>query len=120
MLGWYISMLFLTIHHTIKDPYPQPLRWPVNPTDEKYVPTSVPGWEKDQASTQQKEVSFIGTMYNTDDFYKKYLLLLLSLLYSRLLGLGRFFSFLILNTVGRTPWTGDQPFARPLPTYRTT
>jgi hypothetical protein len=45
---------------------------------------------------------------------------LLSLrLYSHSLGLGRFFSFLILNTVGRTPSTGDQPVARPLPTRRT-
>jgi hypothetical protein len=41
-------------------------------------------------------------------------------LYSPLLGLGRFFSFLILYTVGRTPWTGDQPVARPLPIHRTT
>jgi hypothetical protein len=31
-----------------------------------------------------------------------------------------FFSFLILYTVGRTPWTGDQRVARPLPTHRTT
>jgi hypothetical protein len=31
-----------------------------------------------------------------------------SWLYSPLLGLGHFFSFLILHTVGRTPWTGDQ------------
>jgi hypothetical protein len=37
-----------------------------------------------------------------------------------LLGLGRFFSFLILYTFGRTPWTGDQPVARALPTRRTT
>jgi hypothetical protein len=36
------------------------------------------------------------------------------------LDLGRFFSFLILYTVGRTPWTGDQPVTRPLPTHRTT
>jgi hypothetical protein len=36
------------------------------------------------------------------------------------MGLGRFFSFLILYTVGRTPWPGEQPFARPLPTHRTT
>jgi hypothetical protein len=28
-------------------------------------------------------------------------------------------SFLILYTVGRTPWTGDQPFARPLSIHRT-
>jgi hypothetical protein len=48
------------------------------------------------------------------------ILLLLTLwLYSPLLGFGRFFSFLILNTVGRTPWTGDQPVARPVPTHRT-
>jgi hypothetical protein len=36
------------------------------------------------------------------------------------LDLGRFFSFLILYTVGRTAWTGDQPVARPLPIHRTT
>jgi hypothetical protein len=47
-------------------------------------------------------------------------LLLLLLLYSPLLGLGRFFSFLILYTVGTIPWTGDQPVARPLPIHRTT
>jgi hypothetical protein len=37
-----------------------------------------------------------------------------------LLIFGRYFSFLILYTVGRTPWTGDQPVARPLPTRGTT
>jgi hypothetical protein len=41
-------------------------------------------------------------------------------LYNPLLDLGRLFSFLILYTVGRTPWTGDQPIVRPLPTHRTT
>jgi hypothetical protein len=41
-------------------------------------------------------------------------------LYSPLLGVGHFFSFLILYTDGRTPWTGDQPVAWPLPTPRTT
>jgi hypothetical protein len=41
-------------------------------------------------------------------------------IYRPLLHLGRFFSFLILYTVGRTPWTGDQPVARLLPTHRTT
>jgi hypothetical protein len=37
-------------------------------------------------------------------------------------GRGRFFffSFVILYTVGKTPWTGDQPVARPLLTHRTT
>jgi hypothetical protein len=41
-------------------------------------------------------------------------------LYRPLLVLGRFYSFVILYTVGRTPWTGDQPVERPLPTHRTT
>jgi hypothetical protein len=36
-----------------------------------------------------------------------------------LLDLGRFFSFLILDTVGSTPWTGDQLVARPLLAHRT-
>jgi hypothetical protein len=40
-------------------------------------------------------------------------------LHSPLLGLGRFFSSLIFYSVGRTPWTGDQPVARPLPAHRT-
>jgi hypothetical protein len=40
--------------------------------------------------------------------------------YSPLLDLGRFFILLIFYTVGRTPWTGDQPVARTLPTHRTT
>jgi hypothetical protein len=39
--------------------------------------------------------------------------------YSPLLDLGCFFNFLSLYTDGRTPWTGDQPVARPLLTYRT-
>jgi hypothetical protein len=34
--------------------------------------------------------------------------------------LAAIFSFLTLYTVGRTPWTGDQPVARLLPTHRTT
>jgi hypothetical protein len=41
--------------------------------------------------------------------------LLLLWLYRPLLDRYRFFSFLILFTVGRTPWTGDQLVARPLP-----
>jgi hypothetical protein len=40
--------------------------------------------------------------------------------YSPLLDFVPFFNFLILYTVGRTPWTGDQPVARPLPAHRTT
>jgi hypothetical protein len=41
-------------------------------------------------------------------------------LYSRFVGPWPLFSFLILYTVGRTSWTGDQPVSRPLPTHRTT
>jgi hypothetical protein len=41
-------------------------------------------------------------------------------LWSPLLDLGHFFSSLILYTVGRTPWTGDQSVARALPAHRTT
>jgi hypothetical protein len=44
--------------------------------------------------------------------------LLLLWLYSPLLGLGRSFSFFILYTVGRTPWTGDQPVTIHLHTHR--
>jgi hypothetical protein len=36
-----------------------------------------------------------------------------------LVDLGRFFSFLIMYTVDRTPWMGDQSVARLLPTHRT-
>jgi hypothetical protein len=39
-------------------------------------------------------------------------------LYGPLLVLGRFFSFLILYTVGRTSTTWRQPVARPLPAQR--
>jgi hypothetical protein len=41
-------------------------------------------------------------------------------LYSPLLVLGRFFGFLILCTIGRTTWMGDQSVGRPLRTHRTT
>jgi hypothetical protein len=41
-------------------------------------------------------------------------------LYSPLLDLRRFFSVSMFYTVGRTPWSGNQPVARPLPTHRTT
>jgi hypothetical protein len=37
-----------------------------------------------------------------------------------LVDLGAVFRFLKPYTVGSTPWTGDQPVARPLPTHRTT
>jgi hypothetical protein len=36
-----------------------------------------------------------------------------------LLDIDRFLSFVIVHTVGKTPWAGDQPDARPLPTHST-
>jgi hypothetical protein len=36
------------------------------------------------------------------------------------LDLGQFFSFSVLNTVGRTSWTGDEPVARQRSTQRIT
>jgi hypothetical protein len=41
-------------------------------------------------------------------------------LYSPLLDLAAFSICLILYTVGRICWTGDEPISRPLPTHRTT
>jgi hypothetical protein len=38
----------------------------------------------------------------------------------RTLTVSRFFIFLLSYTIGRTPWTGDQPVARPLPKYTIT
>jgi hypothetical protein len=64
-----------------------------------------------------------GSLKHTKKYQKRKVnikLLLLLWLYSSLLGLDCFFSFLILYAVGRTPWTGDQPVAGPQPTHRTT
>jgi hypothetical protein len=41
-------------------------------------------------------------------------------LYSPFVGPWPLVQYFILYTVVRTPWTGDQPIARPLPTHRTT
>jgi hypothetical protein len=54
------------------------------------------------------------------DFLKHLLTSIYLRLYSPFLNLGRFLSFLSLYTGGRTPWKGDQPVARPLPTRTTT
>jgi hypothetical protein len=62
----------------------------------------------------------VRTSQKTLYYYYYYYYLLLLWLYSPLLGLRRFFGFLILYRVGRTPLKGDQPVARPLPTHRTT
>jgi hypothetical protein len=57
----------------------------------------------------------------TNIYLSIYLFICLSVYGSTVLvHLGSFFSFLILYTVGRTPWTSDQPVARPLPRHRTT
>jgi hypothetical protein len=49
-----------------------------------------------------------------------YLSIYLSMALQSFCGTLPLFQFLILYTVSRTPWTGDQPVARPFPTYRTT
>jgi hypothetical protein len=46
--------------------------------------------------------------------------MLLSIALQPLWTLTAFFPFLNSYTVGRPPWTGDQPVKRPLPTCRTT
>jgi hypothetical protein len=51
---------------------------------------------------------------------KKGLSIYLSTALQSFVGPWLLFSFLILYTVRRTPCMGDQPFARTLPTYRTT
>jgi hypothetical protein len=60
----------------------------------------------------------------TGQFYlylhvKNYWISIYLWLYSSLLGPARFFSLFFIYTVGTTPWTGDQPAARPLATHRT-
>jgi hypothetical protein len=40
-------------------------------------------------------------------------------LYSPLLGLSHFFTFITLYIAGRTPWMGNQHVTKPLPTHRT-
>jgi hypothetical protein len=64
-----------------------------------------------------KKILYLRTLQNSTVYYA---LSSFSLWLYSPLDLDRFFSFLILNTVGRTPWTNDQPVARPLPTHRTT
>jgi hypothetical protein len=50
--------------------------------------------------------------------YGLYYYYLLSWLYSPFVGPWPLFSFLILYTVGKAPWMGDQPVARHLCTHR--
>jgi hypothetical protein len=69
----------------------------------------------DQYILQVLSLSCMELIHKLRLFIRKFYLWL----YSSLLGLGRFFTFLILYTVSRTPWTGDQPVARQLPEHRT-
>jgi hypothetical protein len=55
-----------------------------------------------------------------ESYYLRIYLWLYSLFFGGGGELGRFFSFLFMYTVGKTPWTGDQPVLRPLSTHRTT
>jgi hypothetical protein len=75
-------------------------------------------------STRRKHFTLVTTSFNElislTALHSLSLSLSLSLWLYSPLDLGRFFQFLNLYTVSRTPWTGDQPVARPLPTYKTT
>jgi hypothetical protein len=70
----------------------------------------LPGIEPQPSSPSLYQLSYPGSLGDYLSIYGSTVLLL---------DLGLFFSFLILYTVGRIPWSGDQPVARPLPTHRT-
>jgi hypothetical protein len=55
-------------------------------------------------------------IYNVTPYISYYSVMVLQ----SFVGPWQIFQFLNLYTVGRTPWTGDQSVARPLPTHRTT
>jgi hypothetical protein len=83
---------------------------------------------EDGAITLSETINFYQTMRRhmpKDDtvylsIYLSVCLFVCLWLYSPLLDLGRFFSVSYLfYTVGRTPWPGNQPVARLLPTHRT-
>jgi hypothetical protein len=61
-------------------------------------------------------------LWQQDSYELKFYIYLYIYIYgsTTFVDLGRFFSFLILYTVGRTLWTGVQPVVRPIPTHRTT
>jgi hypothetical protein len=69
---------------------------------------------------QIDQLSYSMTLKNTQISLLKFHSLYSSICVSTVLSLdlGRFCSFLILHTVGRSPWSGDQPVARPLPTHK--
>jgi hypothetical protein len=74
----------------------------------------LPRYSLGEARKNSKNVRFrANTLRITSQTYKRWIHLHLRL-YSPLLDLGRFYSSLIFYTVGRTPWTGDRPVARPL------
>jgi hypothetical protein len=63
-----------------------------------------------------KAISYLTKYHNLISIFYSILLWL----YSSFVGPWQPFQFLNVYTVGRTPWTGDQPVARSLPTHRTT
>jgi hypothetical protein len=74
----------------------------------------------DRVVWRSPEAQLKGTCILKRGCSPKYLSLSLSLWLYSPLDSGGFFSFLILYTVGRTPWTGYQLVARPLTTHTTT
>jgi hypothetical protein len=74
-----------------------------------------------ESSSSVRVISLIPLSISISTYLTTYLPTYLSVylwLYSPL-DLGRFFTSLILYTVGRIAWTGDQTVAKPLPAHRT-
>jgi hypothetical protein len=53
------------------------------------------------------------------EYNYRHLSIYLSMALQHFVGPWSLFSFLIIYTVGKTPWTGDQPVAMPLPNTNT-
>jgi hypothetical protein len=73
----------------------------------------------DQTRARTRAAAVVSQRLTTWDL-SIYLSIYLSMALQPFVGLGRSVSFLILYTVGRTPWTWEQSVASPLPTHRTT
>jgi hypothetical protein len=74
-------------------------------------------WSPITVSTSSRCLNFLIYL---SIYVSVYLSVCLSIYLQPFVGPWPLFSFLILHTVGRAPWSRDQPVARPLPMYKTT
>jgi fatty acid desaturase len=65
-------------------------------------------------------VNHFSLIYNRITVASSHIPIIITGFITNLLSLGGFLGFLILYTVGSTPWTGDQPIVRPLFTHKAT